>query len=97
MPPRRRFGRRKGYPRVLLALIYSLTIAVVLTVAGVLLLPLVQQFSQHWATNLVLGGLFIFFALSLFGMYEIELPSWLGRLTAQREGRGGFSATCSWP
>ena len=80
---------KRGYPPVLLAAIYSLTIAVVLTVAGVLLLPLVQQFSQHWATNLVLGGLFVFFALSLFGMYDIVLPSWLGRLTAAGEGRGG--------
>ena len=80
---------RWGYPPMLLASIYSATIAVVLTVAGVLLLPLVQQFSQHWATNLVLGGLFVFFALSLFGMYDIVLPSWLGRLTAAGEGRGG--------
>ncbi len=75
---------------MLLAAIYSSTIAVVLTVAGVLLLRLVQPVSQHWATNLVLGGLFIFFALSLFGMYDIMLPSWLGRLTAGGEGRGGL-------
>ena len=76
--------------RILLAAIYSTTIALVLTIAGVLLLPIVQRFSQHWATNLVLGGLFIFFALSLFGMYDIVLPSSLGRLTAAGEGRGGL-------
>jgi thiol:disulfide interchange protein len=80
---------------ILLAAVYSSTIAVVLTVAGVLLLPLVQQFSQHWATNLVLGGLFVFFALSLFGMYDIVLPSWLGRLTASGEGRGGLLGVVS--
>ncbi len=76
---------------MLLAAVYSSTIAVVLTVAGVLLLRLVQPVSQHWATNLVLGGLFVFFALSLFGMYDIMLPSWLGRLTAGGEGRGGLA------
>jgi thiol:disulfide interchange protein DsbD len=81
---------RKGRSPLLLAAIYSLTIAAVLTVAGVLLVQFVQQFSQHWATNLVLGGLFVFFALSLFGMYDIVLPSWLGRLTAAGEGRGGL-------
>ncbi len=81
---------RRSHSPVLLAAIYSSTIAVVLTVAGVLLLRLVQPVSQHWATNLVLGGLFVFFALSLFGMYDIMLPSWLGRLTAGGEGRGGL-------
>ena len=81
---------RKAHSPVLLAAIYSSTIALVLTVAGVLLLRLVQPVSQHWATNLVLGGLFIFFALSLFGMYDIMLPSWLGRLAAGGEGRGGL-------
>lgn len=81
---------RKGHSPLLLAAIYSLTIALVLTVAGVLLLQFVQQFSQHWGTNLVLGGLFVFFALSLFGMYDIVLPSSLGRLTAAGEGRGGL-------
>ena len=81
---------RKGHSPVLLAAIYSSTIALVLTVAGVCCMPIVQPFSQHWATNLVLGGLFVFFALSLFGMYDIVLPSGLGRLTAAGEGRGGL-------
>ena len=61
-----------------------------LTIAGVLLIPIVQPVSQHWATNLILGGLFVFFALSLFGMYDIVLPSGLGRLTSSGEGRGGL-------
>ncbi len=81
---------RRTHSPLLMAAVYSSTIAVVLTVAGVLLLRLVQPFSQHWATNLVLGGLFVFFALSLFGMYDIVLPSGLGRLTAAGEGRGGL-------
>ena len=80
----------KGRSPILLAGVYSTTIAVVLTLSGVLLIPIVQPFSQHWATNLVLGGLFVFFALSLFGMYDIVLPSGLGRLTASGEGRGGL-------
>ena len=79
-----------GRSPMLLAAVYSATIAVVLTVAGVTLIRIVQPFSQHWATNLVLGGLFVFFALSLFGMYDIMLPSGLGRLTAAGEGRGGL-------
>ena len=85
--------RRRGQSPLLLAAVYSSTIALVLTIAGVLLLPIVQRFSQHWGTNLgVAGGLFVFFALSLFGMYDITLPSWLpagyrGRREGQRAGR----------
>ncbi len=85
---------RKGYSPVLLAAVYSTTIALVLTITGVLLSGLVQRFSSHWATNLILGALFFFFALSLFGMYDIVLPSSLGRLTASGEGRGGLVSRC---
>src|SRR5262249_53605675 len=44
-------------------------------------------------TNFLIGALFIYFALSLFGMYEIELPSGLARFTSAREGQGGLVGT----
>jgi thiol:disulfide interchange protein DsbD len=40
-----------------------------------------------------LGGLFIFFALSLFGMYEIRLPSGFANFTSARGGQGGVIGT----
>src|SRR5262249_18366406 len=43
--------------------------------------------------NLAMGGVLIFFALSLFGMYEIQLPSALTRFTSAREGQGGYLGT----
>src|SRR5262249_11667802 len=70
------------------ALVYSGTIIVVLTVAAVALLSVFRAMSTYYLTNFVIGGLFVFFALSLFGMYEIELPSGLARFTSAREGRG---------
>jgi thiol:disulfide interchange protein DsbD len=76
-----------------MALTYSATIVVVLTIGAVLLLGFFQVASQHWATNLLLGGLFIFFALSLFGMYEITLPSGLANYTSTQQGRGGSIGT----
>jgi len=81
---------KKGHSPIVLAAVYSSTIALVLAAAGVLLIPFIQAVSRYWATNLVLGGLFVFFALSLFGMYDIVLPSGLGRLTSAGEGRGGL-------
>src|SRR5262249_34583104 len=41
--------------------------------------------------NLALGAVLIYFALSLFGMYDIELPSFLARFTSAREGQGGLA------
>lgn len=76
-----------------MALVYSLTIVTVLTLGAVLLLGFFQAASQHWLTNLVLGGLFVFFALSLFGMYDISLPSGLANYTSSQQGRGGLVGT----
>jgi thiol:disulfide interchange protein DsbD len=66
---------------------------VVLTIAAVTLLSFFRWLSTNPIMNFALGALFIFFALSLFGMYEIELPSGLARFTSTREGKGGLLGT----
>jgi thiol:disulfide interchange protein DsbD len=76
-----------------LALVYSLTIVLVLAVGGLVLMRVLINVSQHWATNFVLAGIFLFFALSLLGMYDITLPSWLTTATSSQEGRGGLVGT----
>jgi thiol:disulfide interchange protein DsbD len=76
-----------------LALVYSGTIVTVLTAGGLLLMGSLQTLSQHWITNMVLGVLFLVFALSLFGMFEIQLPSSFANLTSAREGQGGLIGT----
>jgi thiol:disulfide interchange protein DsbD len=75
------------------ALVYCATIVVVLTIAAVSLLSTFQTLSQNPLMNFGLGALFVFFALSLFGMYEIELPAGLARFTSAREGQGGLVGT----
>jgi thiol:disulfide interchange protein DsbD len=78
---------------LLTAAIYCTTIVVVLTTSAVALLSVFQEVSTLPITNFFLGGLFIFFALSLFGMYDIELPSGLANFTSKREGQGGLVGT----
>jgi thiol:disulfide interchange protein DsbD len=78
---------------IAMAVVYCSTIVVVLTLSAILLLSFFRMLSVNPVTNFVLGGLFIFFALSLFGMYEIELPSFLARYTSAREGQGGLAGT----
>jgi thiol:disulfide interchange protein len=70
--------------------VYCATIVAVLTAGGIALVHVLQVVSQHWLTNVFLTGVFVFFALSLLGMYEIELPSGLANLTGSREGKGGL-------
>jgi thiol:disulfide interchange protein DsbD len=86
-------SEKEHHRPVAMALTYSATIIVVLTIGAVLLLGFFQVASQHWVTNLLLGGLFIFFALSLFGMYEITLPAGLANYTSTQQGRGGTVGT----
>ncbi len=76
-----------------MASVYSLTIIIVLTLAAAFLLTAFQKLSVHPLMNYFIGGLFIFFALSLFGMYEIELPQSLAQYTSSREGQGGLVGT----
>jgi thiol:disulfide interchange protein DsbD len=75
------------------AAVYSGTIVVILLVGGLTIVSILQPVSQHYATNLFLGLLFLFFALSLFGMYEIVLPSGMSNFTASRQDRGGVAGT----
>jgi thiol:disulfide interchange protein DsbD len=86
-------SEQKHHHALSMAAVYSGTIVLVLTVSGLLLSRVLQQFAQHWVTNFALGLLFLVFALSLFGMFEITLPSWLANLTSSREGRGGLLGT----
>jgi thiol:disulfide interchange protein DsbD len=73
--------------------VYCLTIIVVLALAVLVLGQLIVKLANNPWLNLGLGALLIFFALSLFGMYEIELPHFIARFTSTREGRGGYVGT----
>jgi len=51
-----------------------------------------QLAANPWV-NIFIAALFIYFALSLFGMYEIQLPSVLRQYSLKQEGRGGVMGT----
>ena len=51
-----------------------------------------QLAANPWV-NLFIAGLFIYFALSLFGMYEIDLPESIKQFSLRQEGREGFVGT----
>jgi thiol:disulfide interchange protein len=86
-------SEKEHHRPIAMASVYSLTIVIVLTLAAAFLLTIFRKLSIHPAMNYFIGGLFIFFALSLFGMYEIELPRSLAQFTLAREGKGGLVGT----
>ena len=51
-----------------------------------------QLAANPWV-NLFIAGLFIYFALSLFGMYEIDLPESIKQFSLRQEGREGVIGT----
>ena len=76
-----------------LAGVYCLTIVVVLGASAVLLLSVFRALSVDPWMNVALGTLFVVFALSLFGMYEITLPNFLLRRAEAGRKRGGLAGT----
>jgi cytochrome c biogenesis protein CcdA/DsbC/DsbD-like thiol-disulfide interchange protein len=81
---------------LLLSGAYAIGIIIVFTLVGFLFSLLLgasgaRQFAREPVVNIGVAGLFFWFAFSLFGLYEITLPSALtGSLTGkQRSGVGG--------
>lgn len=77
-----------------LAVIYCLSIIGVFTLVGVLFsfffsASYLQDLANEWWLNLGVAVLFVLFGLSLLGLFEIRLPSFLLNATSRGEGRGG--------
>ena len=75
--------------RMKLAGVYCLTIIVVLGLSAFALLRFMAVLSAHPVTNTLLGLLFLLLALSLFGMYELTLPSFMARGLQAKQAKGG--------
>lgn len=48
--------------------------------------------STHWIPNLIFFVIFLIFALSFFGLFEITLPSWIINKSDAKADQGGFMA-----
>ena len=76
-----------------LAGVYCGTIVVVLGLSAVFLLSVFRALSVDPWMNVFLGGLFIVFALSLLGMYNLTLPNFLLRAAETKRKQGGMFGT----
>ena len=78
------------------AIVYGLSIIVIYTVIGTLVaVTLGANFanflSTHWIPNVFFFLVFIVFAASFLGMFEITLPSWLVNKADKQADKGGFT------
>ena len=78
-----------------LAITYCLSIIVVFTLVGVLISAFfgasaAQTLATNPWINLFVAVMFVTFGLSLLGLFEIRLPSFLANASSQGEARGGL-------
>jgi len=87
-------GEKEDSSPLFSALVYTIGIIVIFTSLGLMLALTLgaaganQLASNPWV-NIFIAALFIYFAFSLFGHYEIQLPSAIRQLSSQQEKRGG--------
>lgn len=85
-------SKREGIRK---ALIFGISIIAIYTLAGTLFAVLLgteglNTLATHWAPNLLIFVLFIVFALSFFGLFEINAPNKLVNKADQQAEKGGL-------
>jgi thiol:disulfide interchange protein len=78
------------------AIVYGLSIILIYTVIGTIVaVTLGANFanflSTHWLPNVFFFLIFMVFAASFLGMFEITLPSWLVNKADKQADKGGYS------
>jgi len=77
------------------ALVYGLSIILIYTIIGTIVaVTLGANFanflSTHWLPNVFFFLIFVVFAASFFGMFEITLPSWMINKADSKSEKGGI-------
>jgi thiol:disulfide interchange protein len=80
---------------IIKALVYGISIVLIYTLIGVVAARIngpafANLLSTHWIPNLLFTIIFIFFALSFLGMFEITLPSGLVNKVDRQADKGGY-------
>ncbi len=80
------------------AMVYGLSIIAIYVIFGVLVSVLFgadfgNWLSTHWLPNVIFFLIFVVFAASFFGYFEITVPSWLVNKSVQQEDKGGLMGT----
>ncbi|MCX8036723.1 MAG: protein-disulfide reductase DsbD family protein [Candidatus Sumerlaeia bacterium] len=91
-------GEREARRPILLATVYALTIVVTFTSVGLLLAAIygpagTSRLGASPVANLILAAFFVAFALSLFGLFEIQVPASVQSYLSAKGRGGGYTGT----
>jgi thiol:disulfide interchange protein len=80
------------------AIFYGISIIFIYTCIGLIISALlgpsfINWLSTHWLPNILFFLLFLIFALSFLGMFEIIMPSWLVNKSDKQVEKGGYIGT----
>lgn len=89
------FFIKSGSKGKLQAIIYGVSIVLIYTIFGTVLAMVFGEnfanlMSTHWLPNFLFAGIFVVFAISLFGYFEITAPSFLVNKSVANEDKGDF-------
>jgi len=75
--------------------IYTLPIAIIIVIANLvgkdaISADFANWLSTHWVPNTFFFLIFVIFAASFFGMFEITLPNWMLNKSDKQTSKGGF-------
>lgn len=89
------FFIKSGSKGKLQAIIYGVSIVLIYTIFGTVLAMVFGEnfanlMSTHWLPNFLFAGIFVVFAISLFGYFEIQAPSFLVNKSVANEDKGDF-------
>jgi len=92
-------GQSSKIKGLIKALIFGISIVFLYTIIGIIVsvfsleADITRTLSTHWIPNLIFFVLFIAFAASFFGLFEIVLPSGLANKADKQVDKGGFLAS----
>ena len=88
-------GKQSKRAAVIRGLIFGLSVTLIYTLVGVLAAifksaDAADAMSTHWIPNLIFAVVFLAFALSFFGAFEITLPTGLANKADQKADSSGY-------
>ncbi len=91
-------GSSSRFATVMKAVIFFFSVGFVYMLIGVIVAifkspEIANVISSHYIPNLLFALMFIIFAMSFFGMFEITLPSGLANKADQQADKGGYIAS----
>jgi thiol:disulfide interchange protein DsbD len=78
------------------AIVFGVSIILIYTIVGTVIavtlgVNFANWLSTHWLPNVLFFLIFVIFAASFFGMFELTLPNWLINKSDSQADRGGFT------